>query len=182
MFRKKYTRVIVPTILIATVVVFSLWQLLVYFSIYNHKFSESLKEAKPKLEELNASTIAELHPPEGVRLIQQSNLDLHIPAYDSYLYSEYKVVSGDMNDILNIYKQILESLGWKLSSSEESSSSKTYFYFRDSACVEIEIFPENRVYRVLIKHDFRQQSFGVKPNNLIENFYTLLLFYNPCPP
>jgi len=186
MLSKKSTRTIVSIILVGIAGVFCFWQLLVNFASYNQKFLESLKEVKPKLEALNASVLAEIHHADGVQVIQQTNLDLHAPAHDSYLYSEYKIIGGDNDNTLNFYKQELESLGWELSSSEDSPSAKKLFHHRDSVCIKLEFFPNNESnndrFRISIKHDIRKQTFGIQPNNLLEALFFNLTFYNPCPP
>jgi hypothetical protein len=181
MLKKKYAR-IVPVVLIVLAGIVCLGQFIVYSFNYTRRFSESLKDAKTQLETLNATVMSEILSPSGVQLVQQSNLDLHIPANDGYLYSEYKFDNDDKIDVLGFYKQTLESLGWKLNLSKDGTSSKTFFYIRDSACLKMEIFSRSEHYRISIKHDFRKQSFGVKANNLIENLSDWVLFYNPCPP
>jgi len=181
MLKRKYTR-IVSIILISLAGIFCLEQFLVYFFNYSHRFSESLKNAKSELETLNTTVISEIHSPTGIQPVQQVYLELHSPANDGYLYSEYKFENDGENDILDFYKQTLEASGWRLSSSKGSTSSKIFFYTRASACLKLEIFSESEHYRISIKHDIHKQSFGMKTNNFIEKIFDWLLFYNPCPP
>ena len=144
---------------------------------YDKTFNIMADAAVPKLGELNNQVLSELHPPFGVELIQQSNIEPWTPLgtrdYFVYLYADYEINEAKPEEITAYYQNLLRSTGWVESQFDlnDKTPDNHYHFYRDSASIEFSTYYSQYMqkYTLAIWHDFWKQDFSPPmPSNNIK--------------
>ena len=160
---KKRAFVVLPILLLCGLP--TVWCVWSYIAMNSYNNIE--QEVLPKFDSLNEKVFSELPSPEDVQLIEEYNQHYSSPKHGAYLLAEYKSLTMTPNEVVNYYRDLFQSQGWK-EYRTEAMSDEYFIFYRDTACVDLSIYSSKQnqtesasnMYELMIWHDFFNQDFS----------------------
>jgi len=160
-FRKRLLTIIL-IILVTIIIGLCGWFLSILIPIYI--FDRAYSAAIPKYDALNNAVFAEIPFPHGAREIERFQ-SANPNNYGRYLYVDYVIENNSPDEIVQYYRDLFLSKGWKDYTINPSSN---MFLFSDKrSCADIHIYGDNRLkYTLSIYADIWNQDFSPSKSNL----------------
>jgi hypothetical protein len=98
--------------------------------------------------------------PAGSTIEEQQSVGIDAPLYEHGRWLRMKITTTQTKeDVLEYYGSYLLDNGWQKNT--DLKAFETVFYYRGASCIQIDPpINQNRYYRILIWHDFRNQAFS----------------------
>ena len=98
--------------------------------------------------------------PPGSTIDEQQSVGIDAPLYEHGRWLWMKITTTQTTeDVLEYYGSYLLDNGWQENTNLQAF--ETVFYYRGTSCIQIDPpINQKRYYRILIWHDFRNQSFS----------------------
>ena len=108
----------------------------------------------PYWDAKNEEMLAQILPPGGVGLNSKDYLGKE---YGRWLYIEYQMGELNFKEVLNYYDHQLKLNDWSLEYANFDGEWPSAHYIRDKSCLNLEVFPNSRMYVVIIWRDYSVQ-------------------------